>query len=491
MPNLNEKFLNTNNKKASLDFFNSICETWVDFKNQIEVKKKNISENDFNDYFSEFPKTALDENTILTEFKEKYLNYCTNFWSVNFMWFPDAWNWISWIWWAILSDFLQQNLINQSFCAPSATLMEINVIRWLREIVWYKNIDVKNNLDVWWMITVWWTVSNIIWILLARENKFPWTLEKWVYWLEKWLLVVPKWIWHYSVKSAQMLIWLWFNLLEVKTENYKYDLKELKEILEKHKWDIFWLVAYAWDSRTMTVDNFDDIYKLVKKIDKDIWLHADACHGFSLGLSESLRYKIKWIEKFDSVTWDPHKVFNIPYTLSMLLIKNPKNIKKVLTISDLIMNEWLALWQTTPFIWSKSWLSLKLWFFIKSLGSKLLDELITQRHNTAITFSKIIYKKSNFKLVNSPEINSVMFMYTWGGNYDIDKLNTINQKLYKLILEEWKYYIHIFPINDYIWNISKWKKIYPLRFMSWNPNIKTKDLEDFLSYIEILAHKIN
>ncbi|MDP2670681.1 MAG: hypothetical protein Q8O99_07450 [bacterium] len=48
---------------------------------------------------------------------------------------------------AILADFLQQNLINQSFCGPSATFLEINVIRWLREIVGYTNGEVNELTD--------------------------------------------------------------------------------------------------------------------------------------------------------------------------------------------------------------------------------------------------------------------------------------------------------------------------------------------------------
>ncbi|MEI6711836.1 MAG: hypothetical protein WCK88_06755 [bacterium] len=38
-----------------------------------------------------------------------------------------------------MKDFLQQNLINQSFCSPSATFVEIAVIRWLREYIGYQN----------------------------------------------------------------------------------------------------------------------------------------------------------------------------------------------------------------------------------------------------------------------------------------------------------------------------------------------------------------
>lgn len=81
-----------------------------------------------------------------------------------------------------------------------------------------------------------------------------------------------------------------------------------------------------------------------------------------------MKHKIKGIENFDSVTTDPHKVFNLPYVISALLIRDPKNIRKVMSLSDLIMQEPFSFGQVTPFIGSKSRLSLKLRFFIKNLG---------------------------------------------------------------------------------------------------------------------------
>ncbi len=82
---------------------------------------------------------------IIEEIKEDILPYCTNFSSNNFMGFPDAGNSIAGISGALLTDFLQQNLINSSFCAPIGTYIEIALIQWLRRIVGYRNKkNIKN-----------------------------------------------------------------------------------------------------------------------------------------------------------------------------------------------------------------------------------------------------------------------------------------------------------------------------------------------------------
>ena len=282
------------------------------------------------------------------------------------MGFPDAGNSIAAMTGSLTADLLQQNLINQSFCSPSGTFAEISVIRWLRDVVGYSNPEEVNDIfDIGGIVTGGGTTSNTIGILMAREHHKPGTMAAGVGIVDDCYLIVPKGIGHYSVKSAQMWIGCGNRLLEVETNNFRYDLEKLEETLNQYKGKIMGLVAYAGDSRTMTVEYFDKVAQLVQSIDPSIWLHADACHGFSLGFSDKLKAKLKGIEQFDSITTDPHKVMNSPYTVSALLVRDPQKIRTISTTSDLIMQEQFALGQITPFIGSKPWMSLKLWFAMK------------------------------------------------------------------------------------------------------------------------------
>ena len=171
------------------------------------------------------------------------------------------------------------------------------------------------------------------------------------------------------------------------------------------------------------------------------------------------------------------------------MLKDPKQIKKVISISDLITQEAFSFGQVTPFIWSKSRLSLKLWFFIKNLWKNWLDKLITRRHDIAVYLSDVLKKNSKFIVLNDVEINSVMFMFTGGNIKDINKLNEISQKIYEIVLQEWEYYIHKFSIPDR-WIFKKGEILYPLRFMSGNPNVQESDIRDLATYIEKIGEKI-
>jgi L-2,4-diaminobutyrate decarboxylase len=484
-------FLNDENKEAARELFEKAIDTGINFKLQKEVRKGSFDDLKAESFIEDLPQDGQSIEAVQKEFDERFLPYCYNFASPNFMGFPDAGNSIAAITGSITADFLQQNIINQSFCSPSGTFAEISVIRWLREIVGYTNPDQVNDVfDVGGVITGGGTTSNAIGILLAREHHKPETMKTGVVMDDDFYLVVPKGIGHYSVKSAQMWTGCGNRLLEVATDDFRYDLDALAATLKEYKGKIMGLVAYAGDSRTMTVEHFDKVATLVKSIDPTIWLHADACHGFSLGFSDKLRAKLKGIEQFDSITTDPHKVMNSPYTISSLLVKDPQKMRTVSSTSDLIMQEQFAFGQITPFIGSKPWMSLKLWFAIKNMGRKGFGQVIEDRHQLALDLAGLVDAADDFILINKVDINSVAFMYT-GTTQDlsVERLNEVSRKVHSIILAEGKYHVHQFSVPD-AGIIKKGEIVYPLRFMSGNPNTTKEHLQAMLSYVRTIAQKV-
>lgn len=483
--------LNKSNKAQAKKFFNKILNLGIDFKLGDKVTEKHLSIQKGLDLVKELSENGQDENSILEEFKKEVLPYCTNFSSNNFMGFPDAGNSVASIGGALLYNMLQQNLINQSFCGPSATFVEICVINWLRETVGYS--DLKNIKDIWdvgGLITPGGTSSNTIGIMLARENKFPGAMESGISDPDKSWLIVPKGIGHYSVKSGQMWVGCGNRLIEVETKDFRYDLDDLRKKLEENKGKVMCVVAYAGDSRTMTVDNFDEVAKLVKSIDPTIWLHADACHGFSLGFSKNLKYMIKGIEKFDSISMDPHKVLVTPYVISTLLVKDPQKLKTITSLSDLIMQEQFAFGQVTPFLGSRPWISLKLWFAMKNLGKNGLSELIDKRHGLAVYLESKLRKDTDFIVLNKVQINSVAFMYKGQTNIEnVELLNRINKKIHEWIIEEGKFHLHQFSVPD-SGVIKKNEIVYPQRFMCGNPNTTEKHVDNMVEYVRKIGEKV-
>lgn len=480
--------LNDETKSYAKECFNEILNIGVDFKLQDNFREK-IFDEKLKEYLYEIPYESKELKNVIKEFKENILPYCSNFSSKKFMGFPDAGNSIASISGALLADLLQQNLINSTFCAPIATYMEISVIRLLREVVGYENNEINNIWDVGGIITAGGTGSNSTAMLLARENHIVSTMQNGVLDPKKYKVIIPAGIGHYSIRSSSMWIGCGDNVIEVPTISYRYDLNELEKTLKQHKGEIMAVVAYVGDSRSMTIDHLEDIHKLVKSIDESIWLHADACHGFSLGFSNKLKGKIKGIEMFDSISTDPHKVLMTPYTISALLLKNPQSLKKISSTSDLIMKEDYAFGQVTPFIGSKSWMSLKLWFLFQNLGKEEIGKVIERRCEMAQYLKQKVDASKDFVRLNEVDINSVMFMYVKDKKNieSLEEVNRINKKLKEKIDLEGKFYLHQFSIFDDNGVINKGGVLYPLRYMSGNDNINKEDIDEMLDYIREVA----
>lgn len=483
--------LNNETKEYAKECFDKVVDMGIEFKLQDKFREK-IFEDRLKEQLFEVPYETKELKKVIEDFQVNILPYCSNFSSKKFMGFPDAGNSIASISGTLLADLLQQNLINSTFCAPIATYMEIAVIRMLREVVGYKNKEINNIWDVGGVITAGGTGSNSIAMLLARENHDSNTMEKGVRNPENYKVIIPKGIGHYSIKSSLMWIGCGDNIIEVPTVSYKYDLLELEKNLKANKGKVMAVIAYVGDSRSMTIDNLQEVHRIVKSIDENIWLHADACHGFSLGFSEKLKQKISGIELFDSISTDPHKVLMTPYTISALLLKEPHSLKKVSSTSDLIMKEDYAFGQVTPFIGSKSWMSLKLWFLFQNLGKKKIGKIVEKRCEMAQYLKNKIDESCEFVRLNNVDINSVMFMYVGNKSKSInyEKVNQINKDIKKKIDSEGNIYLHQFSIPDDDGVIKKGEVLYPLRYMSGNDNITTEDIDDMLLYVKNIANNL-
>lgn len=359
-------------REASAELLKQAVDLGLDFKLQSEIFRRRSRPDQLRDLLiSELPERPSSIREILQEFSTTVLPLCKNEISPHFCGFSDTGDDVAALVGGVLALFTQQNLINQSFDSPSATFIEVAVLRWLRGLIGFVNPapgDVSTVWDVGGVVTHGGTMSNTIAMMLAREHKSPGTMEQGVADPPRFSIVVPRGIGHYSVKSALTWIGIGSQLIEVDTSGYRYDLRALERALREHADRVMAVVAYAGDSRTQTVDDLRGVHDVVRSVDDRIWLHADACWGLVCACSDQLRSKIDGITGYDSVTVDPHKVMAVPYSLSALLVRDAASLRAISSYSDLIMQEDFAFGQVTPFVGTKGWLSLKLWMMMRAQG---------------------------------------------------------------------------------------------------------------------------
>ncbi|NDL60194.1 pyridoxal phosphate-dependent decarboxylase family protein [Phytoactinopolyspora mesophila] len=450
----------------------------------------------------DLPEKASTLDAVLESFVDEVLPLCKNEASPRFLGFGDTGDDAAALAGGILALLTQQNLINQSFDSPSATFVEMQVLRWLRDLLGFTNpaaSDVTTVWDVGGVVTHGGTASNTIAMMLAREHAAPDTTQHGVTDPGRFGVIVPRGIGHYSVKSALTWIGVGAQIIEVDTAGFRYDMSSLRRALRDHAGQIMAVVAYAGDSRTQTVEHLRAVHDVVHAADQGIWLHVDACWGLVCAFNERFRSMIDGIDLFDSVTVDPHKVMAVPYSLSALLVRRPAALRTISSYSDLIMQEDYAFGQVTPFIGTKGWMSLKLWMMIRAHGQTGLAEIAENRIERARRFATLVDDHPSLVRVHEPDLVAVAFMYLpegtklRRGNLSttvVARINAVNQRIHSRMLAEGQWHLHQFSLPDDLGRLRPGATLYPLRFMANNPRTTEQDMTQVLTYVSRLGRDL-
>lgn len=475
-----------------IDFIKSknIKKPVVDFIDQKEIWNE-INEN--------LPKKGKKIGKILSEFKKKIMRNSVNFSNPRYLGFPDCGISTAAQIGHILSGMLNQNMINSITASPTGTFVDILLIQWMRKLLGFRVKEkIKDTYDVGGVVTFGGVASNTIGILLSREAAIKRYSKNSI---KKFRIFVPSNVNHYSIERA--IFWLGLDkktLIFINIDkNFCLDISDLKRkiIKEKAKGNIpITIVTYAGNSKTMSIDNFTEIYKIAKK--HKIWFHVDACHGFCLAFSKKLRLKIRGINLADSITLDPHKTLFVPYNLSLFLVKKQSNMKLISSKGNIVLTEPFSLGAMNPFVGSLAFNSLKLWFLIKNLGKNRLGKLVEERFNLILWFSNFLKKNKDFIVLTKPSINSCLFYFfpkKDRANITKNKISRYNQlsnKIFKKLFMEGEYYIHSFDIIDYNHQVDKNKayNIRCLRVTIGNPMTTKKNLIELITNVKRIGNDL-
>ncbi|KAH7172684.1 pyridoxal phosphate-dependent transferase [Fusarium sp. MPI-SDFR-AT-0072] len=222
--------------------------------------------------------------------------------------------------------------------------------------------------------------------------------------------------------------------------------------------------------------------------DKDIWFHVDACHGSQLAFSKHHHYKLRGIEKADSITIDPQQTMLVPYDCALVLFREPGTQAALSTDSDSISNAQLSFGWTGPVSGSKAFNSLKVWSFIKRHGKNSMGWMIDERLKLTNAIQLEVEHRPNLILLGGTDINSCMLVYV-PANADLEKVNQLNLHIQDVIHREHVYYIHGFPLGNCPHGrfIEPGKKVFVLRTLNGNPQSTMDNVRGLLSKIEHLG----
>lgn len=491
-------FLNKEGFLQAEHILHDVVSRGLRFKMRERVYDPTSYESLFLRLVTDLPEMGQSLQSLLDDVQNGVVAHSTNYSSPMAMAFPDAGNSIAAMAGALLSDLINQNLINWVPCAPAATVVEVATINWLRQLIGYEHFrpeQVTLPSQTGGVVTSGGVASNTVAQLVAREKVFPGAMRQGVA-PGSGCVIVPEGIDHYSSRLAAG--WLGIGEDSVRrcpTRDFKYDLGALQSLLACEAAAgrrAIQIVAYAGDSRTMTCDDFPALRTIADA--HGAWLHVDACHGSQLLFSSKLRGQVAGIELADSVTFDPHKVLCIPYALSMVVFKRPSDLEALRRPEDIITGELHSFGQATPLFGSRPFASLKLYMVIRHLGARRLGEMIERRHAIACRLAQMLSSDPDFLLVNPDvHINSVAFMY-WPECMRSDPatcatqlplINQLNVRIQKRLFDSGEVWLHNFQLPDLhnVVGLGRTQMLRPLRFMSGNPLLRVEQLQRMIELV--------
>ncbi|WP_394890174.1 pyridoxal phosphate-dependent decarboxylase family protein [Mesorhizobium sp. AaZ16] len=323
--------------------------------------------------------------------------------------FPDTGNSVGAIAADLLIPFLNQNLIAVDRSAPSASLIEIQLISWLRQLVGYQTSDMNRPdfslAQVGGLWTTGGNMSNHIALLAAMQKHFPNAAKRGLAnRSKKPTFVLAQGIEHFSFAAAARVLGIGEdNILWCKaTNDYTTDPHSVQEVLRDCPSDRepFSVVCVTGNCRTANIDSINSLREICDE--HRLWLHVDACHGGSLLFSERHRALVSGIEKADSVSLDPHKGLFVPYPSSYVLFKDASSLKPFCRYPQKFDDPGnLDLGLITPFLGSRGFHSLKLWLLIKHLGLSGIADAIDARSSLNASMTSDLAATQLFCLLNS------------------------------------------------------------------------------------------
>ncbi|WP_437889549.1 pyridoxal phosphate-dependent decarboxylase family protein [Phytobacter sp. V91] len=312
------------------------------------------------------------------------------------------------------------NATNQSMDSwdqsPSATIMEVKLIEWLREQVGFAAGDAG-------VFTSGGTQSNLMGLMLARDAFFArqghsvqqdgltGDLSK--------LKVFCSENAHFSVQKNMALMGLGYRSVTlVKTDEFsRMDVSDLSAKLAEAKANgeqVMVIVATAGTTDAGAIDPLAEIAALAAE--QDIWVHVDAAWGGALLLSEKYRHFLNGLELVDSVTLDFHKQFFQTISCGAFLLKDARHYQ-LMRYQAAYLNSDFDEEHGVPNLVSKSlqttrrFDALKLWMGLEALGKKQYAEIIDNGVTLAQNVAQFVTEQPHLELVMKPQLASVLFRF--------------------------------------------------------------------------------
>ena len=216
---------------------------------------------------------------------------------------------------------------------------------------------------------------------------------------------------------------------------YRIDLAALREAVtedREHGWQPACVIGTACTVNSGAVDDLEALADFAAE--ERLWFHVDGCIGALMAIAPENAWRVKGIERADSVALDPHKWLHAPFAVGCALIRERSLHRDTFAVTP----EYLQ--GTARGLASGAWLNdfglqttrgfgaLKVWMALMEHGVEKFGRLIDQNIAQAAYLADLLRSHAPLELLAEPEINIVCFRLAPEG-HDEDAIRRLNIKI--------------------------------------------------------------
>jgi glutamate/tyrosine decarboxylase-like PLP-dependent enzyme len=355
----------------------------------------------------------------------------------------------------LLASALNQNLGAYSI-SPSATAMELRVIRWLNDLIGYDE-KAGGNLTSGGMI------ANFTGLKLARDFTTRDTAQH--EGLQgRWAVYVSEER-HVSIDKSVDAIGVGRNYLRALPTNeyFQVDIDAMEAAIAKDKAEgikPLCIIGLAGTTNLGAVDDLEKLHEIAAR--EECWFHADAAYGGGMLISKNKKL-LKGLHLADSVTIDPHKWFYAPLDCGAILVKDHNRLRMSFGIQHAYLTDQTERkneryqFYVNGLEQSKRFRSLKVWMSLQHYGISQVGEWVDNNVEQAKHLHELVEKSNEFESATEPRMSAICIRYvTEGLTYEqlsklhIDVASRIEKEgnfWFATTILKGKTYFRINPVN--------------------------------------------
>ena len=309
---------------------------------------------------------------------------------------------------------------------PGLVQLEINVTRWLCQIVGYDS-------SAQGLLTTGGSMANFTGIYTARHERLPEDFLKGILYCSDQV--------HHSITKAAMLVGFpQANIRMVPSDEllshaYRCTPQDRSRLIALKGCEPFLVVGSAGTVNTGAVDDLGAIAELANE--QDLWFHVDGAYGGFFVLTERGRRRLNGLERADSISLDPHKGLFLPYGTGCLVVRDGAALKRAHHVEADYMPalqddpELIDFSECSPEL-SRDFRGLRVWLPIKMHGIETFRRTLDEKLDLADWAHRELETIDDIEIVAEPQLSIVAFRLAPRG-LDEDALNRINQELHNRI----------------------------------------------------------